>query len=278
MFGMASVMPPAHAQLVLPGAVAPTPQGTTVAPDAAAPAKKRPKASAESGIRAAPPAKVPVPASLAGQTLSLNGRKSQIVFDLRDKALVASRLALTGERLSKAGEACQIEAAEIPIATTDLGKPNGLSRIKLAFPACPIAFDVLDGAALAVGDPPACEFKEADCRILPDGLWGPQPGAIVADNIKGIERARAQADAAVRTDYKLLVLTTKDRPTIMGYAREQAGFSSAREEICRDYAGEGRHGLCATRLTEARAAALRAKYEIEAARKALKKSVRKRGA
>lgn len=260
---------PARAQMVLPGAVAPTPQGTLVSPDAAPAVKKRPKVEATVA-----PAKVPLPASLSGQTLALNGRKSQITFDLRDKALVAAHLTLSGERLSNTRETCQVEAADTPIAISDLGKPNGLSRIKLAFPACPIAFDVLDGAALAVGDPPACVFKEADCHIVPDGLWGPQPGAIGPDSLKGIERGRAEAERAVRTDYKLLVSSTKDRPTIMDYAREQAGFSSAREEICRDYAGEGRHGLCATKLTEARAAALYAKVVIEAARKALRKSAK----
>lgn len=268
---------PAAAQMALPGAVAPTQEGVTVSPERRPESPKRLKAkggaSAPATLRTA---KVPPPASLAGQTLWLNGRKSQIGFDLRDKLLVASRLVLSGERLSNGREACQVQASETPIATTDLGRPNGLSRIKVAFPACPITFDVLEGAALAVGDPPACEFKDADCRILPDGLWGPQPAAIGPDNIKGIERARAQAEAAVRNDYKLLVLTTKDKPTIMGYAREQAGFSSAREEICRDYAGEGRHGICATRLTEARAAALQAKYEVEAARKALKKAAKTR--
>ena len=39
---------------------------------------------------------------------------------------------------------------------------------------------------------------------------------------------------------------------------EQAGFSSRREETCRDYAGEDRHGFCASRITLARAVALSA--------------------
>ncbi len=273
---LAASQGPALAQMVLPGAVAPTPEGATVSPDAGAPMKKpHPKAEG-SGIASAPAAKVPAPASLAGQTLSLNGRKSQIGFDIRDKALVVSHLTLSGQRLSNDREACQVEAAVTPIATTDLGKPNGLFRIRLGFPACPIAFDILDGAVLAVGDPPACDFKEADCHVIPDGLWGPQPGAIGVDTMKAIEHARTLAEASVRTDYKLLVTTTKDRSTIMDYAREQAGFSSAREEICRDYSGEGRHGLCSTRLTEARAAALRAKYETEAAHKMLRKAAKKR--
>ena len=66
----------------------------------------------------------------------------------------------------------------------------------------------------------------------------------------------------MRANFKRLLTTTKDRPTIMGYARDQAQFSSTREEVCRAYAGETRHGFCATRLTEARAATLRAKADI----------------
>jgi hypothetical protein len=42
-------------------------------------------------------------------------------------------------------------------------------------------------------------------------------------------------------------------------AAAQAGFSSLREETCRDYAREDQHGFCAARLTEAHALALRAK-------------------
>ncbi len=269
---------PATAQIVLPGAVAPTPEGVTVSPNIprAARLKSRLHASDRAGS-GAPSAKVPPPSALSGQTLFLNGRKSQVTFESRDKAMAVSHLVLSGERLSNPRDECQVEVPEKPIATTDLGKPNGLSRIQLASPACPIVFDVLDGAALAVGQPSSCEFKEADCRVNPAGLWGPQPGSIGPDKSKGIERARAQAEAAVRTDFKLLLTTTKDKSAIIGYAREQAGFSSAREEICRDYAGEGRHGLCAAKLTEARAAALRAKFEIEEGRKQLRKKSRAGG-
>ena len=49
----------------------------------------------------------------------------------------------------------------------------------------------------------------------------------------------------------------------MGYARDQAQFSSTREEVCQSYAGETKHGFCSTRLTEARAASVRAKADVE---------------
>ncbi len=133
---------------------------------------------------------------------------------------------------------------------------------------------MLDGAALAVGDPPSCDFEQQNCHVDTSGLWGQQPGALGPDKVKELERARARADAAVRTDFKLLLTTTKDRAAITSYAREQAGFSSAREEICRDYVGESRHGFCSTRVTEARAATLSSKFDIEAAHKAARKKKR----
>ena len=273
--GLASASP-AGAQMVLPGAVAPTPAGTQVSPPAATPRRSRPRAQAQDAAPALAPAVTPAPLSLAGQTLFLNGRKSQITFAEKDKGLQVSRLVLSGTKPPNGTEDCQVEIPGTPLGSTDLGKPNGVSRIKIDLPACPIVFDVLEGAVLAVGDPPSCDFPEKTCRVNPAGLWGPQAGAIGPAQVKVIEHARAQAETAVRTNFKLLLTTTRDRPTISDYAREQAGFSSVREEICRDYAGEGRHGFCATRLTQARAVALRAKFVVEAAAKAERKAERKR--
>lgn len=258
----------ARAQMVLPGAVAPTPEGTTVSPSVDGTGRAKARGHASGGLPAAPTAaRTPGLAALAGQTLFLNGGKSQLTFQARDKSVAVAHLLLAGTRPSDSRADCQVEVPGVPIATTDLGKPNGLTRIQLDLPVCPIAFDILEGAALAVGDPATCAFKEQNCQVSPGGLWGPQPGALGPDKVKAIDHDRALAEAAVRSDFKLLLSTTKDRSTIMGYAREQAGFSSSREEICRDYAGEGRHGFCAARVTEARAAALRAKYDVEAAHK-----------
>ncbi len=63
----------------------------------------------------------------------------------------------------------------------------------------------------------------------------------------------------------------------MGYARDQAQFSSTREEVCRAYAEETKHGFCSTRLTEARAASLRAKADIEQVEKDKRKKKRHAG-
>ena len=45
-------------------------------------------------------------------------------------------------------------------------------------------------------------------------------------------------------------------------AREQAGFSAEREMTCRDFQREGQMGFCAARITEARAASLRARLGL----------------
>ncbi len=270
-----SISVPVAAQMVLPGAVAPTPEGTAVAPGSASRPKPKVRPQGDAPV-AAVFAKAPAVVSLAGQTLYLNGRKSQIGFEAKDKSLSVSRLTFVGQKLSDPRQDCEVTPQTGgAVAITDLGRPNGLVRFKLDFPACPITFDVLEGAVLGIGDPPVCEFREADCKVPADGLWGPQPATLGPAQVKTTERARAQAESAVRNDYKLLVSLTKDRPTIMGYARDQAGFTSAREEICRDYSGEGRHNFCAARLTEARVAALKAKIDVEAARRALRKSAKK---
>ena len=262
---------PAEAQMVLPGAVAPTPEGASQAP-AAAP-KARPKATSnpDGPVHLAPAQVVPATA-LAGRTLALNGGASQITFEPHDKDLDVSRLVLKGELISNPRESCQVQTPSMPIAVTHVGKPDGVDRIQIAFPACPVAFDVLDGAALVDPAQAVCEFKQADCRVNPVGLWGPVSSELGPDKAKAIEHARAHAEGAVRANYKALIAAAgKDRVAVMGIAREQAQFSSTREETCRDYVGEGRHGFCATKLTEARAALLRVRLggalEAKAARK-----------
>ncbi len=223
---------------------------------------RTPRHAEFAGTAALAPVKTLPAAALAGQTLYLNGHQSQVSFELRDKALVVSHLTLTGQT-DGTGEDCRIDVADLPLTTSDLGRPDGMARIGLAFPACPITFDVLADAALASADRPSCDFEAAKCKVTPTGLWGPQASTFGADRDKTIERERARAEAAVRSNFKRLLTTTKDRPTIMGYARDQAQFSSTREEVCQSYAGETKHGFCSTRLTEARAAAVRAKADAE---------------
>lgn len=194
-----------------------------------------------------------------------------MAFVLRDKALDLSLLMLAGAKISNSHDACQVNVAGMPLPLTPLGKVGGLLRYSLPVPACAINFDVLDGAILTSSDTAVCAFKEADCSVNPAGLWGPAPGEIGPDQVKAIERARMDADRKVRAAYQGLVGSTKDRAVIRGFASEQAGFSSRREELCRDYIGKSRHGYCASRLTAARAAALEAQLSEADAQKELRK-------
>ena len=63
--------------------------------------------------------------------------------------------------------------------------------------------------------------------------------------------------------HALLAGAGKDKAAVKAAAREQAGFSSNREMICRDYLREANHGFCALQLTEARSFALLARIGAE---------------
>lgn len=267
----------ARAQLVLPGAVAPTPAGHSQAP---APSRAKAKSAAgEASVRVVrgTAVAVPKPATLAGRTLALDGGDSQIAFAAVDKSVAVAKLTLAGEKISSPVETCRLEVSPTPGQLTSLGRPDGLDRFRVEVPACPVTFDVLDGSILVAHTEATCEFTAADCRVRITGLWGPAPTELGPERIKGLERARAAAEAAVRSNYKALVASTRDRPTIMGFARDQAQFSSSRSETCRDYADEGRHGYCATRLTEARAALLSDRLGTALAEKAARKAKRRAG-
>jgi hypothetical protein len=264
---------PAFAQLVLPGAVVPSPEGTVHKPQ---PVHPRPRPSAETENYRPVPMQTLSASSLAAKTLSLNGGKSQIMFEARDKGVEVTHLSLAGELISNPLEACQIETPNMPLAVSPVARQDGIERIQINFPACPITFDVLNGGALVEKSQAVCEFQQANCRVNPAGLWGPQSGDLGPDKVKELEHVRAVAEATVRTTFKALVASTKDKLAIMGYAREQAQFSSTREETCRDYAGEGRHGFCAARVTEARAVTLRSKLADSLEAKAERKAKRHR--
>jgi hypothetical protein len=261
----------AGAQMILPGAVTAPAEGGAPAAAAGAPRPAKPKSLVP------PPLAAPSPLALAGKTFALNGGRSIVSFSVLDKQVSVSRLSLAGSMISNSRADCQVQAEATPIAVTDLGRPRGVTQLQVGFPACPVVFDVLDGAVLAAPGQAACDFKAADCHVDPTGLWGPTAADFSPARDKEIERARGHADAEVRENYKALVAATKDRPTIMGYARDQAQFSSTREEICRDYAGEGQHGYCAMKLAEARAAELRGKLAAALVAKAARMAKRHPG-
>ncbi|WP_158813574.1 hypothetical protein [Methylocapsa sp. S129] len=241
---------PASAQLALPGAVAPNPAGTV---EKVSRPKRPPKVEA---IYAPPGVE-----TLVGRALLLNGASGQLQFSGRADALKIDRLTMLGEVISDSTRQCRIDVGGgTAIETRALGRPDGLLRFAVDIPACPFEFDVLDGAALVPPQLRACIFQEADCQASPSGLWGPA-GASLATQAKPIEQARGRAEAVMVANYRALTTRLNDPAKANDLARDQSRFSSDRQETCRDYSRESAHSFCATRLTEARAAFLKARFD-----------------
>jgi hypothetical protein len=76
--------------------------------------------------------------------------------------------------------------------------------------------------------------------------------------VRDIERDRVRAEGQVREGFRQLNARggAEEKRAV---AREQAGFSAEREQLCRDFQRELNHGFCAAKYTEARAASLRAR-------------------
>jgi hypothetical protein len=246
---LATVASPAAAQLVLPGAVPATPEGTKERPPETSGKPAKPRIAA---FHAAPSED-----SVVGKPLWLNGAGGEITLIRKDKDLMAAELKLGGELISKPGEECRVEVKPTsPMLAKPLGPTAGLQRYQLDLPTCPISFDILDGAILTPKGTPACSFQAADCKVNPAGMWGPAAVSIGPEQIKELERSRTSAETAMQENFRALLARTTDKAAIKKLAAEQAAFSSEREETCRSYAKEEVHGFCASRFTEARVIAL----------------------
>lgn len=230
---------------------APDAQGVPPAPQHAPPAPPKPIVL-----------KAPSEDSIVGRDLKLNGSKGSLRVE-RAGAELRAQVTLQGSKASNPVESCSVDLGKGgPLTLTSAGKPEGVPRYSIDAPACPISFDVLDGAVMVNASAPACTIKEADCEIDPRGLWGPEPGALLPQ-AASLEDARGQADRAVRENYKALVQRAgpqNTRPVVS----EQAAFTSEREQTCRWYAREGAHGFCNVRFTEARALSLAARLGLNA--------------
>jgi len=243
------------AQLALPGAVAPAPAGSIAAPTLG---KKRVSApvgegGGESGRGPAIAPKLPSEDTIVGKALHLDGSRSTIELSRSGADLQVAKLVLTGDRMSRSGEACRIEVTGTPLKVTPRESEVGLHRYKVNFPACPFSFDALDGAILVANEGKACELREADCRADPEGLWGMGAAEFDPKTSKDMLGTRARVEKTMRSNFRALYERNKgDKPLRKLIVREQAGFSSVREEICRDYAQESEYGYCALRVTEAR--------------------------
>ncbi len=197
--------------------------------------------------------------AITGRVLRRNGGFGEANFE-KTAAGYGLKLNLAGFQSSNLTEPCAVSFGDTPVPVTAQGRPAGVPRYKLEALACPIVFDVLDGAFLVVEPAQPCVIEAAACRVDPRGLWGPDSRNLTA-RAKEIEAERSRADKAVREGFRALTAKAEatDQRTI---AREQASFTSEREQICRDFQRESAIGFCATRFTEARAASIRARLGI----------------
>lgn len=248
----AAPAPYANAQMALPGAVAPTPAGTMTS--------SKPKNYAggmgEARVKAVMP-KAPSEDTILNKTLKLNGAGSEIQITRAGTDLQVGKLVFVGDRLSRSGEQCRYEAPGAPLKLSTKESGAGLRRYQVDFPGCAFSFDVLDGAILATNDGKICEIKSADCRIDPDGLWGMAETDFDPKTAGDMLGARAKVEQTVRSNFRALYDRNKADKALRAFVvREQANFSSWREEVCRSYAKESDFGYCALRLTEARVISL----------------------
>ena len=248
--------PAARAQLALPGAAAPSGEGA-VAPEAQSEETAIRKRRAAAGEGAAGPAVAPKPASedsIAEKPLYLDGSRGRMEFQRLAGETRLLKLTLAGDRLSRSGESCSVDApaAQLKLIPRD-GDP-GVRRYQLDYADCPLSFEVLDGAVLVSTEKGACTIAASDCRVDPNGLWGMGAAEFDPKNAKDMLNLRARVEKTIHADFRALYdKNKKDRPLRAYLVREQAGFSARREEICRNYAQEADFGYCALRVTEARA-------------------------
>ena len=260
----AQLWPP---QLWFPGAQQPAPQQPPAAGGKpSAPAPEQPPSKPPSQPQSKPKASGPEPArekTILGQELLRDGAAGAISFQSasgREHEIEISRLALSGNLISNPSDSCLVEVvADTPIQAKFVGRPHGSFRYNVDIEACPFSFDVLNDAILVAREPNSCDFTEADCRVDATGLWGPRGDRFTPAQTKSFERERGHAETLMRTQFRTLMANAgKDKALVKQIAGEQAGFSSMRDEICRDYAAESAHGFCALRITQARALALQA--------------------
>jgi hypothetical protein len=250
---------PVGAQLALTGAAPSQPSDSaTTAPK---PKKPGSVAKADKGGKGGKTAMGSAPGaeSIAGRPLMLNGKAGLLQISGGGETLQIDKLSLAGESVSDPAQRCILNiVGEKPIVAVRDGRPDGLERYHAEVPACPFAFDIVDGAVLVPAQITACVFKAADCQTSPSGLWGPDETTLGAD-ASVIGKQRNEAENAMARALRALEERAKDNPDAAALVRDQSGFSGAREDICRDYAQEAEHGFCAASVTAARAALLEAR-------------------
>ena len=240
---------PAAAQLALPGAsTAPEAQPTSAAKPKRASHAAKARASKDEPVAAGDIA------SVVGRPLMLNGSSGLLQVSGSDKTLRIDKLRLAGEGVSDSSQKCEVDIiGETPIAATHVGRPDGLDRYEADVPACPFAFDVLDGAVVVPAQITACMFKAADCQTSPGGVWGPDPTNMDA---AGVAKRRTAAEKAIGKALHALEERAEDNPDAANLLKDQNGFPGQRDDQCRSYVKEAAIGFCGAVLTEGRAAFL----------------------
>lgn len=199
--------------------------------------------------------------SVLGRELKLNGGSGSLRLERTGRTELRAQITLAGSKLSDETESCSVPlGGGQPVQLSSQGRVDGLPRYDVQAPACPIQFDVVDGAVMVTAPAEACVFQEADCKVEPRGMWGPEPAGLVP-RAREIEDARGGADKAVRENYKALAQKAGPqglRPVVA----EQAAFSADRETMCRSYRREAAHGFCNARFTEGRAVVLAARLGL----------------
>ena len=189
--------------------------------------------------------------AVIGRPLHLNGISGTIELSKTGNALVLSKFILAGHRISRPGDQCQVEImSKSPLQLSEAGRSNGVLSYESKMPVCSFSLDILQGALMLKTAANLCSFVDADCNTRPDGMWGPSPAAISPAQIQADVHARTLAETSLRSSFRQLMDHQKDAVIIRTLASEQAAFSSQREEMCRDYMREDRHGFCAARFTE----------------------------
>ena len=245
---------------MLPGAAPAAPEGAATSPKPKS-ARKAASGGKASDAGAGKPAAEAGVAGLVGRPLMLNGKSGLLQLSGDDKAITVDKLQLAGEGVSDSSQRCVVDiVGETPIEATNVGRPDGLERFEAKVPACPISFDVLDGAVLVPTQITACVFKAADCQTTPGGLWGPEGGSLVGDAAK-IVKERAEAEKSMAKLVRAIEDRAEDNKQAADLVRDQNGFATQRDQLCRDYAKESLHGYCALRVTEARTVLLQARLD-----------------
>lgn len=187
----------ALAQMQLPGAVAPTPQGAT------APGRTTTPRAPGDGSNPLAPRTVSGPPlrrwedGLPGRTLRFLGQHGSLVITRSGTGPQASysvvATGIVGRRGNDIRNICtpSLNGGQ-PVPLTAQGRPAGLARFEAAFPGCTITLDLMADAAFVAAPGGACTFD--DCVVDPTGLWGPNDREITSD--REIERARALRSAS----------------------------------------------------------------------------------